>query len=48
MKRLFYIAYHKFLLVIGRTPVKNTQWYKKTIYEEAQWIIGNRPWRKPF
>lgn len=37
--------YHKILLLLGKTFIGNTHWYRQTIYEEAQWIIGNRPWK---
>ncbi len=48
VRQLFFHLYHKILLIIGKTPIGNTKWYKHTIYEEAQWVIGNRPNRKPF
>lgn len=48
MRRKLFHLYHKILLLIGYTPIRKTKWYNHIIYEEAQWTIGNRPWRKPY
>lgn len=46
MRKIFFHTYHRLLLLLGNTIIGKTKWYKDTVYEEAQWIIGNRPWRK--
>ena len=47
MRRIIERTYHKLLLYLGKTPIGNTKWYLKVIYEESQWVIGNRPnWEK--
>ena len=43
--------YHDFLRFIIRHKIMNktigkTKWFNHLVYEESQWIIGNRPWRK--
>ena len=48
MRKTFYHLYHKILLLLGKTAIGKTGWYKHVIDEEAQWIIGNRPRRKPY
>lgn len=42
-KKKLYHIYHKILLLVGKTMIGKTKWYRNTIDEEAQWIIGNRP-----
>ena len=53
MRNRFFRFYHAFLLFIGHhklldNTVGNTKWYRHAIYEEGQWVIGNRPNRKRF
>lgn len=48
MKCNIIYLYHKLLLMFSKTPISKTKWFKHILYEEAQWIIGNRPWKKSY